>query len=71
VNQDHDCDFENKGLKGAFEEVGLNAKQSSPPTNGDNTRYKIEHVNEAMTKDKTDPKKTQEQKYTVDKKSTR
>jgi hypothetical protein len=71
VNQDHDCDLENRGLKGAFGEVGLNAKQSSPPTNGDNTRYKIEHVNEAMIKDKTDPKKTQEQKCTVDKKSTR
>jgi hypothetical protein len=65
VNQDRDCDFEKKGLKGAFEGVGLNPKQSSPPTNGDNTCYRIEHVDEAMTKDKINPKKTQEQKYKV------
>ena len=68
VNQDRDCDFEKQRLKGAFEGVGLNAKQSSSPTNGDNTCYRIEHVDGAMTKDKNNPKQISEQKYTVDEK---
>jgi hypothetical protein len=67
VNQDRDCDIEKKGLKGTFEGVGLNAKQSGSSSNGDNTCYRIEHIDEAMAKDKTSPKKIQEQKYTVDK----
>ncbi|KAF1920655.1 hypothetical protein BDU57DRAFT_435627 [Ampelomyces quisqualis] len=66
VNQDRDCDWEKQRLKTAFEGIGLNAKQSNPPTNGDNTCYRIEHVDEAKTKDKDNPKQIPEQKYTAD-----
>jgi hypothetical protein len=55
-------------LKAAFEGVGLDAKQSNPAADGDNTCYRIEHVDEAKTKDKENPKQIPEQKYTVDRK---
>lgn len=60
------CDWEKKKLKAAFEGVGLNAKQSAAPANGDNTCYRIVHVDEVLEGDEEDPKEIAEQKYTVD-----
>lgn len=47
-------------MKTAFEGVGLNAKQFTSPTNGDNTCYRIEH--------ESNPNAIPEQKYKVDEK---
>jgi hypothetical protein len=54
-------------LKGAFNGVGLNEKQTGTPANGDNVCYRIEHLDEAIANDKTNPKKASEQEYVVDK----
>ena len=68
VNQERDCDFEKRQLKGAFNGVGLNEKQTGTPANGDNVCYRIEHLDEAIAKDKTNPKKASKQDYVVDEK---